>query len=68
MGGTVGGALIKDKLFGFIAYQHLHVSDQEIGYSRFSVPVGLSDDRSADGAGAMSPMKAGARSLRRGPH
>ncbi len=46
-GGTAGGALIKDKLFGFIGYQHLHVSDQEIGYSRFSVPVGLSDDRSA---------------------
>ena len=49
MGGTVGGALIKDKLFGFIGYQHLHVSDQELGYSRFSVPVGLSDDRSASG-------------------
>jgi hypothetical protein len=48
-GGTVGGALIKDKLFGFIGYQHLHVSDQEIGYSRFSVPVGLTDDRSAAG-------------------
>ena len=49
VGGTGGGALIKDKLFGFIAYQHLHVSDQEIGYSRFSVPVGLNDDRSANG-------------------
>jgi hypothetical protein len=48
-GGTVGGPLLKDKLFGFIGYQHLHVSDQEIGYSRFSVPVGLSDDRSASG-------------------
>ncbi|MFZ1087133.1 MAG: TonB-dependent receptor [Terracidiphilus sp.] len=46
IGGTVGGALIKDKLFGFVGYQHLHVSDQELGYSRFSVPVGLSDDRS----------------------
>jgi hypothetical protein len=53
-GGTVGGALIKDKLFGFVAYQHLHVSDQEIGYSRFSVPVGLTDDRSADGLAAVS--------------
>ncbi|MGA2674192.1 MAG: carboxypeptidase-like regulatory domain-containing protein [Terracidiphilus sp.] len=46
-GATAGGALIKDKLFGFVGYQHLHVSDQEIGYSRFSVPAGLSDDRSA---------------------
>ncbi len=49
LGGTVGGALIKDKLFGYLAYQHLHVSDQEIGYSRFSVPVGLTDDRSTSG-------------------
>jgi len=46
-GGTVGGAIIKDRLFGFVGYQHLHVSDQEVGYSRFAVPVGLSDDRSA---------------------
>ena len=53
-GGTVGGALIKDKLFGFLAYQHLHVSDQEIGYSRFSVPVGLSDDRSPDGLASVA--------------
>jgi hypothetical protein len=49
MGGTLGGALIKNKLFAFISYQHLHVSDQELGYSRFSVPVGLSDDRSTIG-------------------
>jgi hypothetical protein len=50
-GGTLGGAIIKDKLFGFIGYQHLHVSDQEVGYSRFAVPVGLgagANDRSAD--------------------
>jgi len=53
-GGTAGGALIKDKLFGFVGYQHLHVSDQEIGYSRFSVPVGLSDDRSADGLASVA--------------
>ncbi|MGC2372061.1 MAG: carboxypeptidase-like regulatory domain-containing protein, partial [Candidatus Sulfotelmatobacter sp.] len=26
-GGTLGGALIKDKLFGFVSYQHLHDSD-----------------------------------------
>ncbi len=46
-GGTLGGPLIKDKVFGFIAYQHIRASDQEIGDSVLDVPVGLSDDRSA---------------------
>jgi hypothetical protein len=45
-GGTLGGALIKDKLFGFVGYQHVHVSDLEIGTSRTAVPSGLTDDRS----------------------
>jgi hypothetical protein len=45
-GGTIGGPLIKDKLFGFASYQHLHVSDTEIGTSRTAVPFGLTDDRS----------------------
>lgn len=47
LGGTVGGPIIKDKLFAYLAYQHLHVSDQEIGDTLLDVPVGLSDDRSA---------------------
>ena len=47
LGGTIGGPIIKDKLFGFVSYQHIHVSDQEIGDSVLDVPVGLSDDRSA---------------------
>ncbi len=42
-GGTIGGPIIKNKLFAFLAYQHLHVSDQEIGDSLLDVPVGLSD-------------------------
>ncbi len=46
-GGTLGGALIKDKLFGFVSYQHTHVSDLEIGTSRTAVPFGLTNDRSA---------------------
>ncbi len=44
---AVGGPLIKDKLFAFLAYQHLHIADQEIGISRLTVPFGLTDDRSA---------------------
>ena len=30
-GGDLGGPIIKDKLFGFVSYQHLHISDQETG-------------------------------------
>jgi hypothetical protein len=41
LGGALGGALIKDKLFGFVSYQHLHDSDQEIGLSRLMVPMDL---------------------------
>ena len=39
-GGTIGGPIIKDKLFGFLAYQHLTVSDQEIGDSFLECPRG----------------------------
>jgi hypothetical protein len=49
-GGTFGGPIIKNKLFGFIAYQHVHVSDQETGISRLTVPLGLTDtNRTAQG-------------------
>ncbi len=46
-GATLGGPLIKDKLFGFVSYQHIHVSDTEIGTSRTAVPTGIANDRSA---------------------
>jgi hypothetical protein len=46
-GGGVGGPLIKDKLFGYIAYQHTHASDLQIGTSRTAVPAGLSSARDA---------------------
>jgi Carboxypeptidase regulatory-like domain/TonB dependent receptor len=46
-GGTVGFPIIKNKLFGFLSYQHVHTSDLEIGTSRAAVPFGLTDDRSA---------------------
>ena len=47
-GGTFGGPIVKNKLFAFVAYQHLHVSDQEIGYSRLTVPFGLEDENRTD--------------------
>ncbi len=50
LGGTVGGALIKDKLFGYVAYQNLHDGDGEIGISRLGVPFGLTNsNRTAAG-------------------
>jgi hypothetical protein len=48
VGGTFGGPIIKDKLFGFVSYQHLQVSDQEIGDTEINVPAGLSDSRDAN--------------------
>jgi Carboxypeptidase regulatory-like domain/TonB dependent receptor-like, beta-barrel len=54
LGGVVGGPIIKDKLFGFLAYQHLHVSDAEIGDSFLDVPVGLTDDRSPQALSAIT--------------
>jgi hypothetical protein len=45
-GATLGGPIIKNKLFGFISYQHIEDSDAEIGSSRVAVPPGLTDDRS----------------------
>ena len=39
LGGTLGGPLIKDKLFWYAAFQHVHDSDQEIGLSRMLVPA-----------------------------
>ncbi len=42
LGGDIGGPIIKDKLFGFVGYQHLHISDQETGDELLDVPPGLS--------------------------
>jgi hypothetical protein len=53
-GGTVGGPILKDKLFAFLGYQHLHVSDAELGDSFLDVPVGLSDDRTASGLASLA--------------
>jgi hypothetical protein len=45
-GGTLGGPIVKDKLFFFIAYQHLYDSDESTGLSQLTVPDGLTNDRS----------------------
>jgi hypothetical protein len=50
VGGTFGGPIIKDKLFGFLSYQHLSVADQEIGDGFLQVPVGLSQCATRDAA------------------
>ena len=39
LGGKLGGALIKDKLFWFASYQRQRTSDQQIGLSRLMVPI-----------------------------
>lgn len=48
-GGTLGGPIMKNKLFFFIGYQHLYTSDQFGGVSQMQVPYGLTDDRSMAG-------------------
>jgi hypothetical protein len=48
-GGTLGGPILKDKLFFFVAYQHRYNSDQATGLSQLNVPPGLTDDRSTTG-------------------
>jgi hypothetical protein len=45
-GGSIGGPIMKDRLFYYVGYQHIHVSDLEIGTSRTAVPFGLTNDRS----------------------
>ena len=61
VGGTLGGSLIKNKLFGFLSYQHTHDSDQEIGSSRVAVPPGLTDSI-RDNPAALAALVNGATS------
>src|SRR5215469_10168242 len=55
LGGAFGGPIVKDKLFGFVSYQHIHSSDQEIGLSRMLVPSELTDkNRTPQGLAGIS--------------
>lgn len=56
LGGTLGGPIIKDKLFGYIAYQHLHISDQEIGDSFLTVPNGLDNTAATRSAAGLATL------------
>ncbi|MGB7333684.1 MAG: TonB-dependent receptor [Terriglobales bacterium] len=66
-GGTLGAPLIKDKLFGYVSYQHIHDSDQDIGLSRLIVPQGLTDDRSVTALETLSDTYWGTSLVQAGP-
>jgi hypothetical protein len=48
-GANVGGPIKKDKLFYFLAYQGVRLADASDATKDVSVPVGLTNDRSAQG-------------------
>src|ERR1700722_6889637 len=48
-GATVGGPLKKDKLFYFLSYQGVRISDAEPSLKNVTVPFHLTDDRTAQG-------------------
>ncbi|MFZ3215922.1 MAG: TonB-dependent receptor [Candidatus Acidiferrales bacterium] len=59
LGGAAGGPIIKNKLFGYLSYQHVHSSDQEIGLGRATVPFDFTPTgNAADGVPACGSDRA----------
>jgi len=48
-GANLGGPIKKNKLFYFVAYQGMRLADASDATKEVSVPIGLTDDRSAQG-------------------
>lgn len=48
-GATLGGPIKKDKLFYFFSYQGVRIADASDATKEVTVPLGLTDDRSAQG-------------------
>jgi hypothetical protein len=48
-GATLGGPIKKDKLFYFFSYQGVRIADQETSTKDVTVPLGLTNDRTAQG-------------------
>jgi hypothetical protein len=48
-GATLGGPIMKDKLFYFLSYQGVRIADQESSTKDVTVPLGLTNDRTAEG-------------------
>ena len=48
-GGTIGGPIVRDKLFFFGSYQGVRIADAAASTKDVTVPLGLTDDRSTQG-------------------